>query len=166
MVVTIYYVQQEHVFVNRLYLLDQLKNFIRSDLAYYIFFKFGVRRILQSNYILAMLFMFAVVADRRINHNRSQPSLERMVAVIFFQIIKDLQKSLVQYLFGLLSSGGIAKANAFRIPEKLFIKMPLRLAVASDACSHDRVEVVFTKGYFSSKKQSQGIKLSGIELLT
>lgn len=44
--------------------------------------------------------------------------------------------------------------------------MPLGLTVASNASSHDCIEVVFVKGYFSSKKQSQGIKLSGIELLT
>lgn len=44
--------------------------------------------------------------------------------------------------------------------------MPLRLAISGNACRHDRPKVVFVKRYFSSKKQSQGIKLSGIEFLT
>ncbi len=44
--------------------------------------------------------------------------------------------------------------------------MPLCLAISGNACRHDRPKVVFVKRYFSSKKQSQGIKLSGIEFLT
>lgn len=44
--------------------------------------------------------------------------------------------------------------------------MPLCLAIAGNTCRYDRLKVVFVKRYFSFKKQSQGIKLSGIELLT
>jgi hypothetical protein len=166
MVVAIHNVKQEHVFVNRLYLLDQLQNFVCGDLAYHVFFKFGIRRIFQRNNILTMLFMFAVVTDRRIHHNRSQPGFERMVTIIFFQIVKHLQKPLIQYLLSFLGCSCVAKADAFRISEKLFIKMPLSLVITCNASSNDCIEVVLVKGYFSSKKQSQGIKLSGIEFLT
>ena len=44
--------------------------------------------------------------------------------------------------------------------------MPLRLAVSGHARRHYRLEVVFVKRYLSFKKQSQGIKLSGIEFLS
>lgn len=44
--------------------------------------------------------------------------------------------------------------------------MPLCLVISGNTCRYHRPKVVFVKRYFSFKKQSQGIKLSGIEFLT
>lgn len=74
-----------------------------------------------------------------------------MVGIIFSEIIKDFEKTFIQDFLSFLGSGCIAKANAFGIPEILFIEVSLRLVVASDARSYDRIEVVLIKGYFSSK---------------
>lgn len=77
-----------------------------------------------------------------------------MIGIVFTQIIKDLQEPLIQNFFRLFGRGCVAQTNTLRIAEKLFIKMSLRLVIASNARSNDCIKVVLVKRYFSSEEQS------------
>lgn len=108
--------------------------------------------------MLILPVIFAVVANGRIDHNRSQPGFEGQRFVVTVYMLKRFQEPLIQNVFGFFNARCVAQTDTFCIPKKLFEQRSLRSRIVGAASLNDTQQVIIgERRRFSEEQSSVGL---------